>query len=98
MTGYECTTCRWLGTAPDFHRELDKVDDGMARYVVVETCPDCGTRDELIEVPLCVYCQDCGIDSKALFDDMCKEHAIENDWDFRRDQVAPIAVLIRGDA
>lgn len=96
MTGYQCPTCRWLGTDPDLHRELDKVDDGAARYVVVESCPDCGA-DELLEVALCVYCQDCGVDAKAEYDDMCKEHAIQNDWDFnvRRDLVQLTADLTR---
>lgn len=100
MSGWECLSCGWLGTEPDLRRELDKIDEGAARYVVVQLCQDCGGEEDLVEIPMCAYCQDCGVDSKALFDDMCREHAIENDWDFntKRDQVAEIQPLIRRQA
>jgi len=90
MNGWKCESCPWIGTDPDLRRELDNVDDGMAQYVVVESCPDCGADDPL-QVALCLDCADEGVDTLATHDDYCATCAAANfDGDdmeiFRRDQ------------
>ena len=73
--GLLCPECRWVGKEPDSHREQDKVDDGPARIVVVETCPDCG-HDELVEITLCSDCLACGVEKEGRESGLCREHEV----------------------
>jgi len=94
MSGYQCETCNNVFSEPNTRRELDHIDGGTAQYVIVNSCPDCGADDPR-EVALCIDCTDNGVDTIAVIDDYCREHAIANDMEidtlepgqFRRDTV-----------
>jgi hypothetical protein len=97
--GYKCDVCRWLGGEPTPRRALEKVDDGPAFAVVIESCPDCG-NDDLDDCLLCVLCQRDGIEVEATHDDYCATHAAQNfdaeDMElFRRDAVQPVRALVK---
>lgn len=99
MSGYQCGACKNVFSEPNWHRELEKIDEGAAFYVVVNTCPDCGS-DDLRSVALCIDCTDSGMDVLATDDDYCHPCALLN-FDpeqmdgVKRDQVAEVKPLVR---
>ena len=70
MKGFSCYTCNNVFAEATLRRAIEEPDDGPGYQVVIEGCPDCGGED-LREVALCVYCAKDGVDTLAVYDDLC---------------------------
>ena len=98
MNGYQCLACDSVFETPEYRRELEKIDEKAAFYVVAKLCPVCES-DDLREVALCIDCHENGVDVLAEIEDYCKPCAELNDLEtgdeFRRDFVKPVKPLVR---